>query len=55
MEALAGFGFFVGLLFFLLWLFIIIEFFYIGSRVGKIARNSDQILALLERGGSTLK
>jgi uncharacterized BrkB/YihY/UPF0761 family membrane protein len=49
METLAGLGLIATLVLLLLWLFIIIEFFYIGARVGRIAKNSDRILALLEK------
>jgi len=49
MEGLAGFGLVVGFIAFLFWLIIIIEFFCIGARVGRIAKNSDRIVALLEK------
>jgi len=49
MEGLAGFGLFLGFIAFLFWVIIIIEFFYIGARVGKIAKNSDRIVAILEK------
>lgn len=49
MEGLAGFGLFIGFLVFVFWLIIIIEFFYLGARVGRIAKNSDRIVTLLEK------
>ena len=51
MEGLAGLTLVVGFLLFLFWLVVIIEFFYIGARVGRIAKNSDRIVALLEKKG----
>ena len=48
MEALAGLSFVFGIVFFLLWVFIIVEIFYMRSRLGRIAKNTDPMLSLIE-------